>query len=140
MIYFIVKCTIVQYIPYTIYDVFDIVPGPEHLLCVGVAHEGAQEGGAKGCHRNQVSAQEQAIKCGQVLWASFWFGVSFAGRRAERRWWGTEESFDPPEGVEAPWRSPRYTIKHGIKRGILTLKCYQGQYNQFCQIKQHFGK
>ena len=61
-----------------------------------------------------------SIRCGQEWWASFWldlfwFGACSVGLEGWR--WVTEESLDPPGGVEAPWRSPRYTIKHAINRG-----------------------
>ena len=47
---------------------YNILPWSEHLLCVSVAHERAQEGGAKGCHchsDNFSTTQDKAIKCCQ---------------------------------------------------------------------------
>ena len=56
-----------------------IVPRPEHLLRVSVPHEGAQEGGAQGCHHYQMSPSPLRHSNvgrfgGQAF--GFWFGVS----------------------------------------------------------------
>ena len=54
---------------------YHILPWSEHLLCVSVAHEGAQEGGAKGCHRDQILGEGNlnvVRGSGQALgWAYF---------------------------------------------------------------------
>ena len=103
-----------------------ILPWPEHLLCISVAHEGAQEGGAKGCHCHQISSQLNQMWSGVVgkllvgpilVWSLFsWFGGVAVGH------WG---KLGPTWWSGGPMEVAPIHDQTCHQQGILTLKCYQ---------------
>ena len=108
--------------------IYHILPWPEHLLRVSAAHEGAQEGGAKGCHHYQMSPsplrQSNVGRFGGQAFGWTYFGLESVkyGGEVVGHWGKLRPTWSRSGGpVEvAPIHDQTWH-----QEGILILKCYQ---------------